>query len=115
MRMARLPLPLIALAVAALPLGGCVASVAASAVGAAVQAAEKPRDPSLDHGPAALKACTERAEQLGEVHVIDTERRGSGAVVVWGTVKDERERRSFECRFDGKVSGFKLRAIPQKG
>jgi hypothetical protein len=104
--------PLVALG--ALPLGACVAGMAASAVGAAVQAAETPRDPSLDHAPAGLKACTERAEQLGEVHVIDTERRGSGAVVVWGTVKNERERRSFECRFDGKVSGFKLRAIAQK-
>lgn len=95
----------------AVPLGGCAASLAASAVGAAVRGAQKPVDPNLDHGPAALAACRERAGQEGAVHIIDVERRSPGRVVVWGTVEQAGRRRSFECRFNGKIAGFTLREI----
>jgi hypothetical protein len=48
------------------------------------------------------------------VNVIDIERRSDGKIVVWGTVEDATQRRSFECRYDGKIAGFKLRAIPTR-
>jgi hypothetical protein len=99
------------LAAAALPLGGCVAAMAAGAVGAAARSAQRPVDPSIDVGPAAGQACTARAAPLGPVHIIDIERRGPGKVIVWGTVGEEAARRSFECRFDGRIVGFTLRAI----
>ena len=103
-------------ALSAVPLGGCAASIAASAVGAAVRAADKddPVDPGFDVGPAATQACTARATQHGEVHIIDVDRRSPGKAIVWGTVTANGQRRSFECRFDGKVAEFKLRDIPAR-
>ena len=93
-----------------LALGGCVASIAAGVVGAAVNASRSGRDTNEDLRQPAVAACTERAAQSGTVHIIDAEQRG-GRVTVWGTVTDERDRRSFECTFNGRVSGFTLRAI----
>lgn len=112
MRMLLLPL----LAAAALPLGGCAASIAASAVGAAVRAADKPDPvPTEDPGPAARRACTAEAERRGTaVTIIDTEYRSASRLIVWGTLEEGGERRSFECRFTGKVAGFKLRAIARR-
>ena len=108
MRLIILPL----LVLASLPLGGCAASLAAGAVGAAVRATEKPEAvPSEDPGPAARRACTAKAEQHGTVRIIDTEYRSAAKLIVWGTVEAAGQRRSFECRYDGKVAGFKLRAI----
>ena len=109
MRMLILPV----LAAAALPLGGCAASLAASAVGAAVRAADGPeRVPTEDPGPAARRACTEEAARRGgNVRIIDTEYRSAARLIVWGTVESEGQRRSFECRYEGKVADFKLRAI----
>jgi hypothetical protein len=105
-------LPLL-IAAAALPLGGCVAGMAASAVGAAVRAADKPDPvPTQDPGPAARAACTAEAERQGtDVRIIDTEYRSASKLVVWGTVESAGQRRSFECRYEGKVADFKLRAI----
>lgn len=107
MRRSILPL----LLVGALPLGGCVAGIAASAAGMAARSLQKPVDPNLDVAPAAREACTARAAQEGAVHIIDVERRGPGKVIVWGTVETSGRKRSFECRFDGKIAGFKLREI----
>jgi hypothetical protein len=108
--MRRLVLPLVALG--ALPLGGCVASLAAGAVGAAVRAADKPDSPPKeDPGPAARAACTAHASQYGNVRIIDTVYRSPARLVVWGSVEAEGKRRSFQCRFDGKVVGFELKAI----
>jgi hypothetical protein len=104
--------PILALlAIATLPLGGCVAGIAAGAVGAAVRSAEPRRDPTIDVGPAAREACSARAAQHGPIRIIDVERRGPGKAIVWGTVGEEGARRSFECRFDGRIVGFTLRAI----
>jgi hypothetical protein len=106
----RLILPLLALA--AFPLGGCAAGLAASAVGAAVRAADGPeRVPAEDPGPAARSACTAHAAQYGEVRIIDTVYRSPAKLVVWGSVESQGRRRSFRCRFDGKVVGFTLREI----
>ena len=110
--MRKLLLPL--LLIAAPALSGCVAIIAASAVTAAVQAARKPSDPNADAAPAALEACRARAAQDGEVRIIDVERRSPGTAIVWGTVQNAAERRSFECRYSGKITAFKLRPIPQQ-
>ena len=110
MRRSFLPLLLIA----ALPLGGCAASLAASAVGAAVQAADKPeKAPTEDPGPAARAACTAEAAKHGEVTVIDVEYRSASRLIVWGTVANGAQRRSFECRWNGKIVEFKLRDSAQ--
>lgn len=94
-------------------LSGCVASIAASALGSAVQSARskqeagrEPLDPQ-----AAREACSSHASQHGEVKIIDVENRSSSKLVVWGTVQKGQQRRSFECGYSGKVSGFKLREI----
>ena len=108
----RRPIQSLLLLAAALPLGGCAASLAASAVGAAVRAADKPDAvPTEDPGPAARQACTAQAAQHGEVTVIDTEYRSAARLIVWGTVQKAAQRRSFECRWNGKIVDFKLRDI----
>ena len=113
--MTRIALPL--LLVASLALGGCAASIAAGVVGAAVRAASpSPREVaySADLLAAAREACRVRAAQHGAVHIIDAEQGRGGAVTVWGTVQDSRERRGFTCSYNGSVSGFRLRAIPSR-
>jgi hypothetical protein len=108
MRKALLPLLLLAAA----PLGGCAAGLAASAVGAAVRAADRPGPvPTEDPGPAARAACTAEAEKHGTVRIIDTEYRSASKLTVWGTAGEDAGKRSFECRWEGKIAGFKLRAI----
>lgn len=107
--------PILLLAVSTFALGGCAASIAASVVGAALRASQSGQQASAsqDLGPAAAAACSARASQHGEVNIIDVERR-TDRVIVWGTVQSAQERQSFECRFDGKVSDFKLRTIPSR-
>ena len=108
--MLRSILPLVALG--ALPLGGCAAGLAASAVGAAVRAADRPdAPPKEDPGPAARAACTAHASQHGTVKIIDTVYKSPAKLVVWGSVEGEGRRRSFQCRFDGRIVGFELKEI----
>lgn len=100
------------LALGALPLGGCAASIAASAVGAAVRAADKPdKAPAEDPGPVARAACLARASQYGTARVIDVVYRSVAKVVVWGAVDGEGRTRSFQCRWDGKIVGFELKEV----
>ena len=108
----------VALTSTAIPLGGCVAGLAVGAASAVSQAAvgDGPRaKPGVDVGQAAPAACTERAAPLGAVHIIDVEDRGPGRAIVWGTVGEGAARRSFECRWAGKIVGFKLRAVGKGG
>lgn len=106
-------LPLLVLA--ALPLGGCAAGLAVGAVGAAVRAADRPdAPPKEDPGPAARAACTARAASHGEVRIIDTVYRSPAKLVVWGSVEAQGRRRSFRCRWDGRVAGFELREIERR-
>jgi hypothetical protein len=108
--MRRSILPLLALA--ALPLGGCVAGLAVGAVGAAVRAADKPdAPPKEDPGPAARAACSARAAPYGTVRIIDTVYKSAAKVVVWGAVEGPAGKRSFECRWDGKIVGFELKEV----
>lgn len=95
----------------ALALGGCVAGVAASAAGMAVRSAQgKPQ--SNEHlQPTARAACSAQAAQHGQVHIIDVEQRRVDRIVVWGTVTDAKQRRSFECGFTDRIAYFTLRPI----
>ena len=96
-----------------LALGGCLPSIAAGVVGAAVRAATPAEDPGggPDMRYAARQACSARASQHGSVQIIDAEQGRGGRVTVWGTVHNQQERRAFECAFKGRVTGFTLRAI----
>lgn len=105
------------LLVASLALGGCAASIAASVVGAAVNAANPPPAEvaySADLIAAAREACRARAAQHGTVHIIDAEQGRRGRVTVWGTVQDPSQRRAFTCTFARTVTDFRLRAIPAR-
>ncbi len=93
--------------------GGCVASMAASAVGAAVNAS-RPAETNEDLRQPAIAACTARATQHGEVHIIDALQRSGGRVTVWGTVQQSQQRQAFECRWRREVSDFDLRALPPR-
>ncbi len=110
MRRSLLPL----LAASSLALSGCVAGLAASAVGTAIKAATDGPVVDEDRRAAARAACEAHGAQHGRVHIIDAEQRPDGRVTVWGTAEDDRERRAFRCRYDGAVSAFRLRAIPQR-
>jgi hypothetical protein len=107
---------LLLLSLGALPLGGCAAGIAASAVGAAIRAADRPdRAPKEDPGPVARAACSARAAPYGNVKIIDVVYRSVAKVVVWGAVETEGRTRSFQCRWDGKIVGFELREIEGAG
>ena len=93
-----------------LPTGGCAASLAASAVGAAVNAS-RPAETNEDLRGAAVSACTSRALPFGEVHIIDADQRRHGRVNVWGTVEGPDQREAFECRWQGEVKSFRRRPI----
>jgi hypothetical protein len=100
------------LALAAIPLlGGCVASMAASAVGMAVREAQGDPVRNAELAPQAVAACTERASAHGTVHIIDVQQRSIDRITVWGTAGEGDERRSFECGYTTRITGFKLRRI----
>jgi len=103
---------LLVLAASSLALGGCVASMAANAVTMAVKASRPDRAGAGDLRGSATAACSERAAPLGTVKIIDAAQRPDGRVTVWGTVEAEGARQSFECKFGGKVTAFKLRRLP---
>jgi hypothetical protein len=104
-------LKMMALLLLAVPLGGCVAGLVASAAGTAIRSAQGEPQSNRHLQPAAQSACTAYAAQYGAVHIIDVVQRSVGKIIVWGTVTDSSERRSFECAFTDKIAGFKLRAI----
>ncbi len=93
-----------------LSLGGCVAGIAAGAIGMAVRGSEGQSNQHL--APAARQACSNHAAQYGTVHIIDVEQRSAGRIIVWGSVDDGQERRSFDCTYGRRISNFRLRAIP---
>ncbi len=99
------------LVAAALALGGCVAGMAASAIGMAARSAQGQPASNEHLKPAATADCTAQASQYGAVHIIDVEQRSPSKIIVWGTVDDGKQRRSFECSYGTSITGFKLRAI----
>lgn len=102
-------LPILALAI--LPLGGCVYAAAAGALGSAVKGAGSGNRAAPDPAGARI-ACTAQAERHGTVHIIDTLERG-GTVRVYGTVQSGRQRQSFQCDWRGtQIRSFELRPLP---
>jgi xanthine dehydrogenase iron-sulfur cluster and FAD-binding subunit A len=90
---------------------GCVAGMAVGAAGFAARSAMGKPVSNQHLKPEAVSACTARASQYGAVHIIDVEQRGVSKMIVWGTADDGKQRRSFECGFGTRITGFKLRAI----
>lgn len=97
----------------ALPIGGCVPMMAASAVSMAAQAAQGQPSSNEALRPQARDECSRQAAQYGAVHIIDVEQHSVDKIIVWGTVDDGKAKRSFECDYGTRITGFKLRAIPK--
>ncbi|MBA3512255.1 hypothetical protein [Sphingomonas sp.] len=108
-------LTLFLLAAAAPALGGCVAGMAASAISMAARSAQGQPASNQHLRADAERACGALAARHGTVQIIDVEQRTASRIIVWGTVDDGRERRSFQCSFGTRVTGFKLRAIKPRG
>ena len=92
-------------------LGACVPMMAASAVSMVAEGAEGRPVSNEALQPQARDACTRQASQYGTVNVIDVEQHAINKIIVWGTVADARQKRSFECDFGTKITAFKLREI----
>jgi hypothetical protein len=106
------PMKHVALLLATAPaLTGCVPMMAVSAASMVAQGAEgRPVDNEALQQQA-RDACTQMAAQYGTVDVIDVEQHRVDRIIVWGTVTDAKQKRSFECDFGSKITGFKLRPI----
>ena len=97
-----------------LALGGCVAGLAVSAANMAAKGvAGTPKDNEQSQ-PAAATECSTRASQYGRVHIIDVEQHSRSRIIVWGTVDDGTQRRSFECHYTTKITGFTVREITSR-
>ena len=105
----------ILIAATAPALSGCVAMAAVSGASLAAQAAQGKSVENEQFQPQARQACTDQAAQYGAVHVIDVQQARADKIVVWGTVDDGRQKRSFQCNFGTKVTGFTLREIKRGG
>jgi hypothetical protein len=103
------------LAVGAAALGGCVASMAASAIGMAARSAQGTPVSNEALQPQARAACEAQAAQHGTVRIIDVEQRRIDKIIVWGTVEKGGVRQSFQCDFGTKITSFRLRAITPGG
>ena len=103
---------ILAAAAAAVPLlGGCVPMMAMSAAQMVGQAAAGTPKDNEQLQPDARQACTATAAQYGTVTVIDVEQHKINQIIVWGTVGDGAQKRSFECDYGTKITAFKLREI----
>ncbi len=94
-----------------LALGGCVAAMAASAASMAAQSARGQAQSNEHLKPTARADCEAHAARYGTVRIIDVEQRSASKIIVWGTVGEGSQRRSFECSYGTRMTGFKLRAI----
>jgi hypothetical protein len=95
-------------------LGGCVPMRAVSAAGMVARSAQGPTIGNEALQPQAREACTQRAAQYGAVHVIDVQQYSVSKIIVWGTADDGKQKQSFQCDFGTRITGFKLRPIPQQ-
>lgn len=104
--------PIALLVLPALPLlAGCVPMMAVSAASMAAQSAEGRPVSNAAYQPQARDACTRQAAKYGTVNLIDVEQHRVDKIIVWGTVDDGKQKRSFECDFGTKITAFKLRDI----
>lgn len=92
-------------------LGGCVAGMAASAIGMAANSARGTPVSNADLQPQARAACATRAGQYGAVQIIDVEQHSIDKLIVWGTVASATGRQSFQCDFGKQITRFTLRPI----
>jgi hypothetical protein len=92
-------------------ISGCVPMMAAEAVSMAASAARGQPQSNAELKPEARQACSDMAARYGAVHVIDVEQHSMSKLIVWGTVDDGKSKRSFECDFGTRITGFKLREI----
>jgi hypothetical protein len=104
-------LTLLLLAACAPAITGCVPMMAASAVSMAAEGARGTPVGNEALQPQARDACSARAAQYGTVNVIDVEQHRMNQIIVWGTVDDGKQKRSFECDFGTNITAFKLRPI----
>ena len=103
-----------AIAAGAFVLSGCVASMAANAVAMAAAGARGEPQGNQHLQPTARDACTAQASAYGTVSIIDVEQRSASRLIVWGTVDDGNQRKSFECGFGTRITSFKLRPITRR-
>ena len=85
--------------------------MAVSAVGMAAKGAQGTPTSNEALQPQARDACMAQAAQSGTPHLIDVEQHRIDQIVVWGTVGEGPQKRSFECDFGTKIIAFKLREI----
>jgi hypothetical protein len=104
-------IPLFLLASSAPALTGCLPMMAVSAASMAVQGAQGTPTSNADLHPAARDACMQEAAKYGTPALIDVEQHKLNEIVVWGTVDDGKQKRSFECDYGTRITGFKLRDI----
>ena len=107
MRMLYLP----AIAASSLALGGCAASIAASALGAAVQSGRSDTPVNVQAG---VDACYAEGQKHGRARIIDVQRRSAGKITVWGSVENDGGKQSFECGYGTRITGFKLRPVTRR-
>ena len=107
--------PISVLAAASPALTGCLPMMAVSAASMAAQGAEGRPVSNAAYQPQARDACTQQAAKYGAVNIIDVEQHRVDKIIVWGTVGEGPQKRSFECDFSTRITGFKLREIhPQQ-
>ena len=92
-------------------LAGCVPMMALSAANMVARGAEGAPVSNAGAQDMARELCTQRAAQYGTVNIIDVEQHRVNQIIVWGTAGDGTQKRSFECDFGTKITGFKLRSI----
>jgi hypothetical protein len=102
---------LLLLLVSSLALGSCAAGLAMSAANVAVRGARGTPQSNEHLRPTAVQACSAHASQFGEARIIDVEQRSASKIIVWGTVSEGEERRSFQCHYGTKITRFQLREI----
>lgn len=104
-------IPLLLLAASAPALTGCLPMMAVSAASMAVQGAQGTPTSNADLHSAARDACMQEAAKYGTPALIDVEQHKLNQIIIWGTVDDGKQKRSFECDYGTKITGFKLREI----
>lgn len=85
--------------------------MAVSAAGMAAQSARGAPRSNANLQPEARTSCEAFAVHYGAVHVIDVEQHSINKIIVWGTVGEGQQRRSFQCDYGTKMTSFKLRPI----
>ena len=85
--------------------------MAVSAASMAAQGAQGRPSSNEAYQPQARDVCTQQAAKYGTVSIIDVEQHRVDKIIVWGTVDDGKQKRSFECDFGTKITAFKLREI----